>query len=231
DEALVPGAPELDGPVAEGEDRVVASEPGAWTGAELRPTLPDDDHPRLHLLAGEDLHAEPLRLGVASVPRGPETFLMRHLRVPFLLRERRLECRDGALALRVRLLVLKRCFEHRPVPLRDRGLDVRDRHLLVARRHALDALLCRSGLGLRLRTTRRFRATDRFDLDLREGGAEARVAPVARALLVLADPDLRALRVTEDLGGHDSRVGLELCRAVASDEEDGRSEGRALVLA
>ena len=77
DEALVAGAAELDGSVAKGEDRVVAPEPGTRTGAELVPRwrtmiMPVDGLP------GEDLDAQSLRLRVAPVARGAETFLVCH---------------------------------------------------------------------------------------------------------------------------------------------------------
>src|SRR5438552_5786384 len=66
DEPLVAGAAELDDTLAQREDRVVASETCARPGAETRPTLADDDHPRLDLLAREDLHTQPLRVRVAT---------------------------------------------------------------------------------------------------------------------------------------------------------------------
>ena len=62
--------------------------PTPRAGSESRAALPHDDHPRLDLLAGEDLHAETLALGVASVLRGAEALLC----VPLLsLRDRGLE--------------------------------------------------------------------------------------------------------------------------------------------
>src|SRR3990170_2787255 len=78
DEAPVAAAAELDGALAEREDRVVASEAGARARAEPRAALPHDDHPGLDRLAGEHLDAEPLRLGVAAVARGAETLLVSH---------------------------------------------------------------------------------------------------------------------------------------------------------
>src|SRR5690349_7569362 len=60
---------------------MVAAEAGALAGAELGPALADDDHPGLDLLAGEDLHAQHLRLRVADVPRRAESFLVRHYSV------------------------------------------------------------------------------------------------------------------------------------------------------
>ena len=70
---------ELDDALAQREERVVAADPDAGAGAEARAALPDDDHAGLDLLAGEDLHAEPLRLGVAAVLRGAEALLVCHL--------------------------------------------------------------------------------------------------------------------------------------------------------
>ena len=72
---------ERDAAVARGEDRVVAAECRPVAGAEARPALAHDDHPRLDLLAGEDLDAEPLRLGVTPVLRRTQTLLVRHLLV------------------------------------------------------------------------------------------------------------------------------------------------------
>src|SRR4029453_7697998 len=78
DEAPIARATELDGAVSEREDRVVAAEAGARAGPELCPALADDDHSRLPGLAPDTLHAESLRLGVATVARGAESFLVRH---------------------------------------------------------------------------------------------------------------------------------------------------------
>src|SRR4029077_5049355 len=69
---------ERDLAVAHREDRVVLADPGARSGAEARAALADEDHPRRHVLAGEELHAEHLRLGVAAVPRRAESLLVRH---------------------------------------------------------------------------------------------------------------------------------------------------------
>src|SRR5262249_7543693 len=71
----------------------------------------------------------------------------------------------------------------------------------------------------------------RLDLDPCERRPEPCVPPVAGALLVLADADLRAFRLAQDLRGHDAHAGLELGSAVTSDEEYRRTEGRPLVLA
>src|SRR4029079_18237960 len=78
DEALLAGRTELDGALALGEDGVVAADAGACAGAEPGPALTDDDHAGLHLLTGEDLDAEPLRVRVAAVPGGTEAFLVSH---------------------------------------------------------------------------------------------------------------------------------------------------------
>src|SRR5204863_9164416 len=79
DETALAALPEGDRAGARGEDRVVAAEAGARAGAELRPALADEDHPGLDLLAGEDLHAEHLRVRVAAVPRRAESLLVCHL--------------------------------------------------------------------------------------------------------------------------------------------------------
>ena len=73
-----PERAELDRALAHGEDRVVAADVRAGAGAEPRAALADDDHAGLHLLAGEDLDAEPLRVRVAAVPGGTEAFLVSH---------------------------------------------------------------------------------------------------------------------------------------------------------
>src|SRR5438445_29672 len=70
---------ELDDAVAQREDRVVAADAGSGAWAELRAALAHDDRAGRHLLAGEDLHAEHLRIGVAPVARRAETLLVCHL--------------------------------------------------------------------------------------------------------------------------------------------------------
>src|SRR5207244_11492762 len=60
------------------EDRVVLADPGARAGPETRAALPDEDHPRRHVLAGEELHAEHLWIRIAAVPGRAESFLVRH---------------------------------------------------------------------------------------------------------------------------------------------------------
>src|SRR5687767_8334907 len=77
--ALLAARPERRPTVALGEDRVVTADAGAVTGAEPRPPLAHEDHPGLHRLTVEDLHAEHLRVRVASVPRRPEALLVCHL--------------------------------------------------------------------------------------------------------------------------------------------------------
>src|SRR3954451_8650764 len=86
DEAAFAARLEHDRAVALGEDRVVAADAGARARAEARATLPDDDRAGGHALAGEDLHAEHLRVGVTAVPRRAESLLMRHRDAPSSLR-------------------------------------------------------------------------------------------------------------------------------------------------
>src|SRR4029077_17511337 len=69
---------ERDLAVAHREDRVVLADPGARSGAEARAALADEDHPRRNVLAGEELHAEHLRLVVAAVPRRAQSLLVCH---------------------------------------------------------------------------------------------------------------------------------------------------------
>src|SRR5919197_1308250 len=78
DEAALAASPELHVAVSQREDRVVAAETRARAGAEPRAPLAHDDRPGAHLLAGEDLHAEHLRVGVAPFARRAESLLMRH---------------------------------------------------------------------------------------------------------------------------------------------------------
>ena len=72
------GLAERDLAVARREDGVVASQTGPGTGPEARAALADDDHAGLDVLAVEDLHAQPLRLRVATVLRRAEALLVRH---------------------------------------------------------------------------------------------------------------------------------------------------------
>ena len=165
-----------------------------------------------------------------------------------LLRERRLERGDRALALRVRLLVLERCLDVRAAPARRVLRDLGDRHVLVALRRVRGArrrfglrrgglrLLRRSlrrGFGLRLlrcglRRSLARAGPDRLDLDLRQARAEAGVLAIAGAALVLADADLVAERVADDARRH-RRRRREIGLAFAADEQDARIERLALV--
>src|SRR4051812_11008706 len=94
---------ELDRAGAHREDRVVAADLRPGTGAELGAPLAEDDVPGPGGLAGEHLHAEVLRVRVATVLRGAEALLMCHLRVLPLCLECRSERRDRALACGVSL--------------------------------------------------------------------------------------------------------------------------------
>src|SRR5207248_4256399 len=78
DEAPLPALAERDGSGAGGEDRVVTADARARAGSELRPALAHEDHPGLHFLAGEDLHAEHLRVRVAPVTRRAESLFVGH---------------------------------------------------------------------------------------------------------------------------------------------------------
>src|SRR5262249_49720215 len=82
DEAALAGRPRGDLAVAPREDRVVTAEAHARARAKPGAALAHDDHPGLHVLAGEDLDAEPLRVRVAPVAGGSETFLVRHYSSP-----------------------------------------------------------------------------------------------------------------------------------------------------
>jgi len=62
------------------------------------------------------------------------------------------------------------------------------------------------------------RSADRLDLDLRQRGPEARLAAVARLRAALADADLVAADMTDDLGRH-LHTGREIAVAVAAGEE------------
>src|SRR5260370_14913983 len=63
----------------EGEKRVVAAQADARARGDLGPTLADEDRAGVHGLAGVDLHAQHLRLGVATVAGGTPAFLVCHL--------------------------------------------------------------------------------------------------------------------------------------------------------
>src|SRR5207248_5080080 len=125
DEAAVAARSERDLAGALREDRVVLADAGAVARTEARTALADEDHPRRHVLSGEELHAEHLRIRVATVARRAESLLMCHL--VLLLRKRRLERSNRTLALRILLLVLERCLEIRAAPLGCLGRDLGDR--------------------------------------------------------------------------------------------------------
>src|SRR5439155_20683867 len=188
DGAALAARPELDPPVLLGEDRVVAAEPRARAGTEPRPALADDDHPGFDLLAGEDLHAEHLRVRVAPVARGSESFLVCHL---------------------LRLLRRRLCRRSRSRLGRSLGLLAGVR--LLGRRRATRLL------------------ADRLDLHLRELRPKAVVAPIAGALLVLADPDLVAEDVADDPGRHLNVLWGKLRLPVAAEEQDLGMEALLLV--
>src|SRR5690606_21792725 len=78
DDAAPARRPELDHAGAGGEDRVIAPEPGAVTGAEARPALADDDLAAADALPGEHLDAEHLRVRVTPVAARPKSLLVRH---------------------------------------------------------------------------------------------------------------------------------------------------------
>src|SRR5436190_19046973 len=181
--------------VALGEDRVVLADPRARAWAEARAALADDDHAGLHRLAVEQLDAEALRVRVAAVTGGAKTFLVSHL--AFLL-SFCLERGDGALAGRVRPLVLQRCLDLLGRPAGRFLVDVGDCHLRVARRHLRRRfrrhLLLRRGL-----LPRRPCPADRLDLDFGELRAETGVPAVALLRLLLADADLLADRGADNL--------------------------------
>ncbi len=150
DEALVAGAAELDGSVAEREDRVVATEAGARAGAELRAALADDDHARLHGLAGEDLDAESLRLRVATVPRGAETLLVCHQESPSFAASA-----DSIAAIAPLRFACACSYSSAASSIGrfqpdDAVLDLGDGHVLVPGGHALDALVRSSDGAVRL---------------------------------------------------------------------------------
>src|SRR5436190_1755643 len=63
-----------------GDQQDVAAAADAHAGARPEPcaALADEDHPGLHVLAGEDLHAQHLGIRVAPAARGAEALLVRH---------------------------------------------------------------------------------------------------------------------------------------------------------
>src|SRR6476646_818928 len=69
DELAAAAAGELHDAVGGGEQRVVAAAPDVEAGVELRAALTNDDRARGDRLAAEPLHAQPLRVGIATVTR------------------------------------------------------------------------------------------------------------------------------------------------------------------
>src|SRR5438552_1539881 len=78
DKAALAAGAELDRPRPGREDRVVTSDSGPRAGLEARAALAHDDLAARHRLAGEDLDAEALRLGVAAVAARAQSLLVRH---------------------------------------------------------------------------------------------------------------------------------------------------------
>src|SRR5439155_2363500 len=203
DEAALAARPEGDLAVALREDRVVLADPGSGAGAEARAALADEDHPRRHVLAGKEFHAEHLRVRIAAVPRRAESLLVRHL---LLLLECRFQRRERTLAGFAGALMLERRLDLLATPAACRLRKLPDRHRRVALRQPCGLLhLCLSRrllrlLGLRLRGA--LRGPDRLDLDPRQLAAVAGVLLVAGAPAVLTDPDLLAELVPDDARGH-----------------------------
>src|SRR4051812_39535656 len=100
--------------------------------------------------------------------------------------------------------------------LRGRGLLCRRRLRVGLRLRRRLRLLRSRSLRLRSRSRAGRLLADRRDLDLREAGAMAVVALVARPLLVLADPDLLAEDMADDGRRHLHALGRELGLAVAA---------------
>src|SRR5207302_3906031 len=63
----------------DGEQRVIGASAHVQPGMELGPPLFHEDRARRDELAGEALHAEILRSGIAAVARGSDTLLVCHL--------------------------------------------------------------------------------------------------------------------------------------------------------
>src|SRR4029077_130365 len=72
---------ELDGAVGEREQRVVLAAADVASCLDRRPALSDDDRSTGNDLAVEALHAEALRVRVATVPGTSARFLMSHRRL------------------------------------------------------------------------------------------------------------------------------------------------------
>src|SRR4029077_5266634 len=81
--------------------------------------------------------------------------------------------------------------------------------------------------GCRLLLRRCLRGADRLDLDLRQLGAEARVALVPALRLLTADPALLPERRADDPSRHLRALRSELEHAVAAEHQHVRMEGLA----
>src|SRR3954466_9312007 len=103
-DAAAPATRELDGARRFGEQRVVLADAHALARPEARAALADDDLAAGHGLAGEDLHAEALGVGVAAVAGGAEALLVCHLLRPSREDVGDLDARE-LLAVAVELLV------------------------------------------------------------------------------------------------------------------------------
>src|SRR5438552_8631004 len=77
---------ELDGPLARGEEGVVAPHPDVLAGIEGAPPLANDDRAGVNLLAVAALHAEPLSRRVAAVPARTARLLVCHCSLLLCLR-------------------------------------------------------------------------------------------------------------------------------------------------
>src|SRR5690606_41249100 len=85
DRDVLPGAApplEADHAVNQREQRVVLPAAHVLARMELGSPLPDQDVAGQDELPAETLHAEPLRVRVAAVPAGADSFLVRHSRPP-----------------------------------------------------------------------------------------------------------------------------------------------------
>src|SRR5262249_26317200 len=162
---------------------------------------------------GASLVSSRARCATSRVPFcGPLAFLL------LLRRDRRLQCCDRALSVRVRVLELECGLELLELPALRLLVDVRHREIGVAARRLRPLRLGGYGLLLRRRGRALRGGADRLDLDLRERGAEASLAPVAGLRAALADPHLVATDMADDLRRHlDAR--REIPVAVATGEE------------
>src|SRR5581483_4010242 len=84
DELAALAGAELDLAGGEGEERVVAADADVLTGVDAGAALADDDGAGVHLAAVEDLHAEPLGLGIAAVPSRTAALGLAHLLIPVI---------------------------------------------------------------------------------------------------------------------------------------------------